>query len=107
MAKFYLGIILTLAIICAVLGWQLYDTGTRLEQAIRNYESIREYQQQVIDGLKTLSTGINNVSSRIRQVGAGIGEVKDRLGSDVDSITEGSELIGEQRKILEKVRRGN
>ncbi len=107
MQKFLYGIILTLALICALLGWQLYDTGNRLDEALRNYESIREYQQQVIDGLGIISKGLNGVSSGIKRVGAGIGDVKDRLGSNVDSVTEGSELIKEQRGILEKVRKGN
>lgn len=107
MQKFYFGCIAVLILIIALLCWQLRDTGSRLDAALRNNESIREYQQQVIAGLETISTGINSVSNGVKQVSEGVGDVKNRLGSNVDSIAKGSELIKEQRGILEKVRKRN
>ena len=114
MQKFYLGIILTLAIVCAVLGWQSHNRGIRLKQALGDIREARIAQSEAIGRLESLQGKLDTANERIKQlqkrlsgtIGT-IGTIENRIDSAQNTVAESTGLITEQRSILEKIKRGN
>lgn len=114
MQKFYLGVILALAIVCAVLGWQSHDRGIRLKQALGDIREARIAQSAAVKRLQDLQGRLGAANGRIEQlqerlaanIGT-VGTIENRLDSARNRVAESTGLITEQRSILEKIKRGN
>lgn len=114
MQKFYLGVILALAIVCAVLGWQSHDRGIRLKQALGDIREARIAQSAAIKRLENIQGKLGAANGRIERlqerlaanIGT-VGTIENRLDSAQYSVAESGKLIAEQRRILEKIKQGD
>ena len=114
MQKFYLGVILALAIFCAVLGWQSHDRGIRLKQALGDIREARIAQSAAIKRLENIQGKLGAANGRIEQlqerlaanIGT-VGTIENRLDSARNRVAESGKLIAEQRRILEKIKQGD
>jgi septal ring factor EnvC (AmiA/AmiB activator) len=113
-AKVSNWIIVSLILVCAVLGWQSHDRGIRLKQALGDIREARIAQSAAIKRLESLQGKLDTANERIKQlqkrlsgtIGT-IGTIENRLDSAQHSVAESGKLIKEQRRILEKIKQGD